>query len=63
LIVALGLIVQGISRWKLRRAIEWPRLLPFLVGGVIGVPLGDGDLGEPAEPPPWRWLRLQRGEP
>src|ERR1700682_2351255 len=40
LIVAFGLIVQGVSVWKLRRAIKWPRLLPFLVGGAIGVPIG-----------------------
>src|SRR5207248_11475023 len=40
LIVAFGLIVQGVSVWKLRRAIKWPRLLPFLIGGVIGVPIG-----------------------
>ena len=40
LIVAFGLIVQGVSVWKLRRAIQWRRLMPFLVGGVIGVPLG-----------------------
>ena len=26
--------------WKLRRAIDWRRLLPFLIGGQIGVPLG-----------------------
>jgi hypothetical protein len=29
LIVAYGLIVQGISVWKLRRSIKLPRLLPF----------------------------------
>jgi len=40
LIVVYGLIVQGVSVWKLRRAINWQRLLPFLVGGVIGVPIG-----------------------
>jgi uncharacterized membrane protein YfcA len=40
LIVAFGLIVQGVSVWKLRRAIKWPRLLPFLIGGAIGVPIG-----------------------
>src|SRR5437762_11827302 len=40
LIVAFGLIVQGVSVWKLRRAIKWPRLMPFLLGGVIGVPIG-----------------------
>ena len=40
LIIAFGLIVQGVSVWKLRRAIQWKRLMPFLVGGVIGVPFG-----------------------
>src|SRR5947209_16227784 len=40
LIIAFGLIVQGVSVWKLRRAIQWKRLMPFLVGGVIGVPIG-----------------------
>ena len=40
LIVAYGLIVQGISVWKLRRSIQFPRLLPLLVGGAIGAPIG-----------------------
>ena len=40
LVVAYGLIVQGVSVWKLRRAIVWGRLMPFLIGGAIGVPLG-----------------------
>ena len=40
LIVAYGLIVQGISVWKLRRSIQRSRLLPFLLGGAIGAPLG-----------------------
>jgi uncharacterized membrane protein YfcA len=40
LIVAYGLIVQGISVWKLRRSIQLARLLPFLLGAVIGVPIG-----------------------
>jgi uncharacterized membrane protein YfcA len=40
LIVAFGLIVQGASVWKLRAALDWRRLLPFLIGGAIGVPLG-----------------------
>jgi hypothetical protein len=38
--VAYGLIVQGISVWKLRRSIKLARLLPFLLGGAIGVPIG-----------------------
>jgi len=40
LIVAYGLIVQGMSVWKLRRSIKLARLLPFLLGAVIGVPIG-----------------------
>src|SRR2546423_7474276 len=40
LIVAYGLIVQGISVWKLRPSIQLSRLLPFLLGGAIGVPIG-----------------------
>jgi hypothetical protein len=40
LIVAYGLIVQGISVRKLRRSIKLARLLPFLVGAAIGVPIG-----------------------
>jgi hypothetical protein len=40
LIVAFGLVVQGWSVWKLRAAIRVRRLLPFVIGGAIGVPLG-----------------------
>jgi uncharacterized protein len=40
LIIAFGLIVQGVAVWKLRRALQWRRLRPFLVGGFLGVPLG-----------------------
>src|SRR5438105_397947 len=40
LIVVFGLIVQGVSVWKLRKALNWQRLMPFLIGGAIGVPIG-----------------------
>jgi ABC-type dipeptide/oligopeptide/nickel transport system permease component len=40
LIVAFGLIVQGVSVWKLRRAVKINRIAPFIVGSAIGVPLG-----------------------
>jgi uncharacterized membrane protein YfcA len=40
LIVAFGLIVQGYSVWKLRRALKFERLLPFLIGGALGLPVG-----------------------
>jgi uncharacterized membrane protein YfcA len=40
LIVVYGLIVQGYAVWKLRRALDWRRLLPLVIGGQIGIPLG-----------------------
>src|SRR3954447_17261040 len=40
LIIAFGLIVQGFSVCKLRRALDWRRLLPFVAGAALGVPLG-----------------------
>ena len=39
-VVAFGLLVQGYSVWKLRRALEWTRLWPFLLGSAVGVPAG-----------------------
>ena len=40
LIVGFGLLVQGYSVWKLRAAIDWRRLWPFMIGAVAGVPFG-----------------------
>jgi uncharacterized membrane protein YfcA len=40
LVVAFGLIVQGYSVWKLRRALKFERLMPFLIGGALGLPVG-----------------------
>src|ERR1700746_3976200 len=40
LIVAFGLLVQGYSVWKLRAALDWTRLWPFIVGAALGVPAG-----------------------
>jgi uncharacterized protein len=40
LIIAFGLIVQGLAVWKLRHALQWNRLWPFLLGGLFGVPAG-----------------------
>jgi Sulfite exporter TauE/SafE len=45
LIIAFGLVVQGISVWKLRHALRWRRLWPFLFGAAFGVPLGVAVLG------------------
>jgi uncharacterized membrane protein YfcA len=40
LIVAFGLLIQGVSVWKLRNAISVRRLLPFVIGSAVGVPFG-----------------------
>src|SRR5262245_17452772 len=45
LIIAFGLIVQGVAVWKLRHALDVKRLWPFLVGAVIGVPAGVAIVG------------------
>jgi uncharacterized membrane protein YfcA len=45
LIVAYALLVQGYAVWKLRRAIQFRRLLPLIVGSAIGIPAGIAILG------------------
>ena len=40
LIVAYALIVQGYAVWKLRRALNIRRLLPFVLGSAVGIPAG-----------------------
>jgi uncharacterized protein len=40
LIIGFGLLVQGYSVWKLRRALDWRKLWPFVLGAAIGVPVG-----------------------
>jgi uncharacterized protein len=40
LIVAFGLVVQGYSVWKLRHALDWLKLWPFVAGAALGVPAG-----------------------
>src|SRR5262245_38458791 len=40
LIVGYGLLTQGYGVWKLRHALSWQMLAPFIIGGAIGVPLG-----------------------
>jgi uncharacterized membrane protein YfcA len=38
--VVFGLLVQGYSVWKLRGALNWRKLVPFIVGAIFGVPTG-----------------------
>src|SRR6201995_5748610 len=45
LIIAFGLIVQGYSVWKLRHALDWKKLWPFILGAAFGVPAGVSILG------------------
>ena len=40
LIASYGIVNQSYAVWKLRRAFAWQRVLPFVLGGLVGVPLG-----------------------
>ena len=40
LIAAYGVVNQGYGIWKVRHALRWRRVLPFVIGGAVGVPLG-----------------------
>ncbi len=40
LMVGYGLVTQGYGILKLRHALKWRRVTPFIVGGAIGVPIG-----------------------
>ena len=40
LIAAYGVVNQGYGIWKVRHALTWRRVLPFVIGGAAGVPLG-----------------------
>src|ERR1019366_8568878 len=40
LIVGYGLLVQSYGIWKLRPALAWRKIAPFISGGAIGVPIG-----------------------
>jgi len=40
LIVGYGLLTQGYGVWKLRHALAWKNIAPFIVGGTIGIPIG-----------------------
>jgi uncharacterized membrane protein YfcA len=40
LIVGYGLVTQGYALWKLRGALDWFAVTPYVLGGVFGVPVG-----------------------
>ena len=40
LIAVYGVVNQAYGIWKVRHALRWRRIVPFLAGGALGVPLG-----------------------
>jgi uncharacterized membrane protein YfcA len=40
LIVAYAFLVQSYAVWKLRRALNFGRLMPFIIGSAVGIPAG-----------------------
>jgi uncharacterized protein len=40
LIVGYGFLTQGYGVWRLRHALNWKLLGPFIIGSVVGVPIG-----------------------
>src|SRR6185437_7497512 len=40
LIALCGLVTQGAGIWRVRHAIKWRSVLPFIIGGAFGVPAG-----------------------
>jgi hypothetical protein len=40
LVVSGGLIIQSSLVYKMRRDLDWGRLAPFLIAGLVGVPVG-----------------------
>ena len=40
LIVGYALLAQTYSIWKLRQAMSWREVAPFIIGGAVGVPIG-----------------------
>jgi uncharacterized membrane protein YfcA len=40
LMVSYSVLLQGYGVWKLRHALSWRRVAPFVIGGAIGVPIG-----------------------
>lgn len=40
LIVGFGFVTQGYGVWTLRRSLKWRTALPFMIGGLAGVPVG-----------------------
>ncbi|MDP2412110.1 MAG: sulfite exporter TauE/SafE family protein [Pseudolabrys sp.] len=44
LIVGYGLLVQSYGLWRLRHALRWRAVAPFILGGAVGIPIGAATL-------------------
>jgi uncharacterized membrane protein YfcA len=40
LIVLCGLVTQGSGIWRVRHAINWWTIAPYIIGGAVGIPAG-----------------------
>jgi uncharacterized membrane protein YfcA len=40
LIVLCGLVTQGSGIWRVRRAVDWQTVAPFVIGSALGIPAG-----------------------
>jgi hypothetical protein len=40
LMVSYSVLLQGYSLWKLRHALSWRKVAPFVISSAIGVPIG-----------------------
>src|SRR3954464_12886230 len=40
LIVLCGLVTQGAGIWRVRHAVDWRKIAPFILGGAVGVAAG-----------------------
>src|SRR5712691_158118 len=40
LMVSYSVLLQGYSIWKLRHALSWRKIAPFIISSAIGVPIG-----------------------
>jgi uncharacterized protein len=40
LIVLCGLVTQGSGIWRVRHAINWWGVWPYIIGGALGIPIG-----------------------
>jgi uncharacterized membrane protein YfcA len=40
LIAAFACVVQSLATWRMRHMVNWRHIMPFVVGGAIGIPIG-----------------------